>query len=165
LEGTGIDLRLRVMDYVLEKAFNLRITALEEELTSEILDARTSLSIALKRPCEILVGSFFLPVAKSSHFGISMAMSGALRDIFSDKKYMKQSVELLILLPLFIAMVKPRLFFIVLGLAGGIFGNLIAGILPVTAFLKNGRFRFRYLLLWIIFIAIFVLECANLLRC
>ncbi|MDR3317533.1 MAG: hypothetical protein LBS71_01860 [Puniceicoccales bacterium] len=104
--------------------------------------------------------SFFAIV--TSLLGVSMAMHGALNDILSKKKVLRQSTELLIILPLFIAVMNPKLFFIVLGIAGGIFGNLMAGLLPVTPFLKASYFRLRYLLLWLIFIIIFILECINL---
>jgi tyrosine-specific transport protein len=104
--------------------------------------------------------SFFAII--TSLLGVSMAMHGALRDIFKDWKFLKQLVEILILIPLPIAMLKPQLFFVVLGIAGGIFGNLMAGLLPVTPFLLGKRFRFRYFILWLAFLAIFILECINL---
>jgi hypothetical protein len=72
-------------------------------------------------------------------------------------------VEVLIVLPIVPAIFKPQLFFTVLGLAGGIFGNLIAGILPLTPFLGVKRFWVGYLLLWLAFIGIFAIECINLL--
>ncbi|MDR1366316.1 MAG: hypothetical protein LBJ13_00160 [Puniceicoccales bacterium] len=102
--------------------------------------------------------SFFAII--TSLLGVSMAMHGALHDIFNGRKILKQWIEILILIPLFIAMIKPQLFFTVLGIAGGIFGNLMAGLLPVTPFLRTGYFR--YLVLWSIFLAVFVLECVNL---
>ncbi|MDR1434803.1 MAG: hypothetical protein LBI77_00135 [Puniceicoccales bacterium] len=104
--------------------------------------------------------SFF--AIATSLLGVSMALRGALYDIFEGQKILQRSTELLIIFPLFIAIVKPQLFFTVLGLAGGIFGNLMAGLLPTTPFLKAGYFRFRYLLLWLAFVAVFVLECVNL---
>ncbi|MDR1590835.1 MAG: hypothetical protein LBR92_02450 [Puniceicoccales bacterium] len=104
--------------------------------------------------------SFFAII--TSLLGVSMAMHGALRDIFKDWKFLKQCVEVLILIPLPIAMLRPQLFFIVLGIAGGIFGNLMAGLLPVTPFLLGKSFRFRYFILWLAFLAIFILECINL---
>jgi tyrosine-specific transport protein len=106
---------------------------------------------------------FSLFAMATSLLGVSMATRGALLDIFRGRKLLEQSVELLIMLPLFIALVNPRLFFAILGIAGGIFGNFIAGLLPVSIFLKSSYFRFRYLLLWCVFAAIFAIECTNLL--
>jgi tyrosine-specific transport protein len=104
----------------------------------------------------------FFAVATSA-LGVSMAMKGALRDIFATKKFALQAAEVLILTPMIPAMVKPKLFTTVLGIAGGIFGNLIAGLLPVAPFLKRERFRLRYLLLCGVFALIFAMECAKLL--
>ncbi|MDR2806699.1 MAG: hypothetical protein LBB11_00895 [Puniceicoccales bacterium] len=113
--------------------------------------------------CFIYIGQCFSFFAiMTSLLGVSMAMRGALRDILDRQKILQQSSELLIIIPLFIAMIQPQLFFTVLGIAGGIFGNLMAGLLPVTLFLKHGYFRYRYLCLWLVFLSVFVLECINL---
>jgi amino acid permease len=104
----------------------------------------------------------FLAIA-TSMIGISMAMKGALYDVWGEWKILRRSVEVLIVLPIVPAIFKPQLFFTILGLAGGIFGNLIAGILPLTPFLGAKRFRVGYLLLWLTFIGIFTIECINLL--
>ncbi|MDR1432739.1 MAG: hypothetical protein LBI61_00115 [Puniceicoccales bacterium] len=99
----------------------------------------------------------------TSMLGISMAMKGALRDIFKSNKILWQLVEVMIVLPLVPAIFKPQLFFIILDVAGGIFGNLIAGLLPVMPFLFPQRFRLRHLLLWSVFAAIFAVTCIKLL--
>jgi tyrosine-specific transport protein len=103
--------------------------------------------------------SFFAII--TSLIGVSMAMHGALHDLLNGQKISKLT-EIFILIPLLIALIWPQLFFIVLGIVGGIFGNLMAGLLPVMPFLKPGFFRFRYLILWLVFLSIFILECANL---
>jgi tyrosine-specific transport protein len=104
--------------------------------------------------------SFFAII--TSLLSISMAMRGALRDVLGRHPKIQQWTEFLIITPLAFALVKPKLFFVVLGVAGGIFGNLMAGLLPVTPFLKTTYFRYRYLFLWLVFAGIFVLECINL---
>jgi tyrosine-specific transport protein len=106
--------------------------------------------------------AFSLCAIGTSMIGISMAMKGALRDIFKSNKTLWHLVEAFIVIPLVPAIIKPNLFLAILGVAGGIFGNLIAGLLPVAPFLKAKRFRIRYALLWLIFAAIFVIECRSL---
>jgi tyrosine-specific transport protein len=99
----------------------------------------------------------------TSMLGVSMAMKGALRDVLEAEKFPQKMVEVLILIPLVMAIMKPHLFITVLGVAGGIFGNLIAGLLPVAPFLSPKRFRLRYLVLWSVFAYIFIAECMKLL--
>ncbi|MDR3274074.1 MAG: hypothetical protein LBS87_01945 [Puniceicoccales bacterium] len=105
---------------------------------------------------------FSLFAISTSLLAVSMAMRGALRDVFRGKKVLQNSTEMLIIVPMFVAILKPELFFTLLGLCGGIFGNLMAGILPVTPFLGGKFFKLRYLLLWLVFVAIFIIECINL---
>jgi tyrosine-specific transport protein len=112
------------------------------------------------RSCQMLS----LMAIATSALGISMAMKGALRDVFKSKKILRRLTELFIVLPILPAILRPGLFFKILGLSGGIFGNFIAGILPVMPFLAPKRFRIEYALMWLTFAGIFAIECANFLR-
>ncbi|MDR2677518.1 MAG: hypothetical protein LBB26_03055 [Puniceicoccales bacterium] len=97
----------------------------------------------------------------TSLLGIAMAMDGALADIRWDTKKFK---GLLVMVPLPIALLCPHLFVTILGVAGGVFGNVIAGIVPVMPFLRRPRFHAGYLILWLIFVGILVVELARTLR-
>jgi amino acid permease len=94
----------------------------------------------------------------TSLLGIAMAMNGALADIHWNTKKFR---ELLVMVPLPIALICPHLFVTVLGIAGGIFGNIIAGIIPVMPFLDRQRFHAGYLVLWLIFMGILLAELAQ----
>ncbi|MDR3117089.1 MAG: hypothetical protein LBT98_00720 [Puniceicoccales bacterium] len=98
----------------------------------------------------------------TSLIALSLALRGAMGDVFAARKKLFAAREVLVLAPLPIALLFPHLFLSVLGLCGGIFGNLIAGILPLTPFLARGRFRLRYLLLWSFFVAILAIELFQL---
>ncbi|MDR2030222.1 MAG: hypothetical protein LBP65_02025 [Puniceicoccales bacterium] len=104
----------------------------------------------------------FLAIA-TSIISLSLALHGAIGDIFTAKRRLFAARELLILASLPIALLLPHLFLVVLGLCGGIFGNLIAGIIPITPFLGKSYFRLRYLILWLFFAAIFAIELFQLL--
>jgi tyrosine-specific transport protein len=111
----------------------------------------------------LYIGKIFTFFAIStSLLGVSIAMKGALRDISKSSETLKEFVEVIILLPLLLSFFRPQLFFTVLGLVGGIFSNLCAGLLPVLPFLFPGRFRLRYAVLWCSFASIFVIECVKL---
>jgi tyrosine-specific transport protein len=164
--------RAMVVGTLIPLAFNAVILTIGFGLfTGEELAQAANLGISIfvlqtQRPnhgaflyvCQLF--SFF--AIATSMLGISMAMKGALQDIFKSQKILHRLVELFIVLPLLPAIFKPQLFFIILGVAGGIFGNLIAGLLPLTIFLRRGRFRPRYLVLWSVFAFIFAIECAQL---
>jgi hypothetical protein len=96
----------------------------------------------------------------TSIISLSMAMHGALMDVLPKKLHNLRN--LFIFLPQPLAVLNPHLFLSVLGLCGGIFGNLIAGIIPMTPFIKGKRFRIYYLAIWLFFLIILFLECANM---
>ncbi|MDR1437637.1 MAG: hypothetical protein LBI69_01085 [Puniceicoccales bacterium] len=118
---------------------------------------------AISKPLVCLGRCFSLLAIGTSLLGISLAMRGAINDLLRGKNRFRMK-EMLVLLPFPIAMLNPGLFLFVLGLCGGIFGNLIAGIIPVMPFLLADRFRFRYLLLWGIFVGIFAIEVSQIVR-
>jgi tyrosine-specific transport protein len=100
----------------------------------------------------------------TSLLGIAMAMNGALGDIRSCWWDTKKFRELLVLVPLPIALFCPHLFVAILGIAGGIFGNIIAGIIPIMPFLGRQRFRLGYFILWLVFMGILFAELAQTLH-
>ncbi|MDR3143946.1 MAG: hypothetical protein LBT64_00395 [Puniceicoccales bacterium] len=104
--------------------------------------------------------SFF--AIATSMLGISMTMKGALNDVFSELSALRKCTEMLIILPILPAIFAPNPFLKVLGIAGGIFGTLMAGILPVTPFLRPKLASVPHVLLWLAFVGIFAIECATL---
>jgi tyrosine-specific transport protein len=112
-----------------------------------------------------IIGRCFSILAiATSLLGIAMAMNGALADIRFRRMNTNKFRELLVMVPLPIALLCPHLFVTVLGIAGGIFGNIIAGIIPIMPFLTRQRFRPGYLLLWLIFVGILFTELAQMLK-
>jgi tyrosine-specific transport protein len=99
----------------------------------------------------------------TSILGLSMALHGAVGDLLRPWKKSFAVREMFVLIPLPIALTFPHLFLTVLGLCGGIFGNLIAGLLPTLPFLIGDRFRLRYLALWSVFWGILLIEVIQLL--
>ncbi|MDR0417857.1 MAG: hypothetical protein LBH08_00245 [Puniceicoccales bacterium] len=79
--------------------------------------------------------SFFAIV--TSLIGVSLTMGNALQDCFSGKLMRKFHIIITVGLPFIISVYNPSLFIRTLELAGGIFLNIIAGILPLIAKIKG----------------------------
>ncbi|MDR0428605.1 MAG: hypothetical protein LBG86_01045 [Puniceicoccales bacterium] len=110
-----------------------------------------------------LLGRCFSILAiTTSIIGISLAMRGAIGDVMKGSKAFFKTDKWLVLIPIPVALLYPRLFLVILGLCGGIFGNIISGIIPLTPFLKIGHFHLRYLIIWSIFVSIFFIELKQL---
>ncbi|MDR0727405.1 MAG: hypothetical protein LBF26_00720 [Puniceicoccales bacterium] len=111
------------------------------------------------------VGRCFSVLAiATSLLGVAMAMNGALADIRFRQWNTKKFRKLLVMAPLPIALFCPHLFVAVLGVAGGIFGNMIAGVIPIMPFLRRRRFRVRYFMLWLVFVWILLTKLAQVLN-
>jgi tyrosine-specific transport protein len=81
--------------------------------------------------------SFFAIV--TSLIGVSLTMGNALQDCFSGKLANFFPIIVTVGLPFVISVYNPSIFIRTLEFAGGIFLNIIAGILPIVAKIKSGK--------------------------
>jgi tyrosine-specific transport protein len=90
--------------------------------------------------------SFFAII--TSLIGVSLTMGNALQDCFSGKLMRIFPIIITVGLPFIISIYNPSIFIRTLEFAGGICLNIIAGILPLIAKIKNGKnFPLDFLLL------------------
>jgi amino acid permease len=91
-------------------------------------------------PSFVILGEAFSFFAiSSSLLGVSATLSGALKDVFHGHRWYVGVTELalVVLLPLTIALSWSHLFIRALEVSGGIFLNIIAGILPLAVALRR----------------------------
>jgi tyrosine-specific transport protein len=81
--------------------------------------------------------SFFAII--TSLIGVSLTMGNALQDCFSGKLMRIFPIIITVGLPFVISIYNPSVFIRTLEFAGGICLNIIAGILPLIAKIKNGK--------------------------
>jgi amino acid permease len=90
--------------------------------------------------------SFFAII--TSLIAVSLTTGNALQDCFSGKLVRIFPIIITVGLPFAISVYNPSIFIRTLELAGGIFLNIIAGILPLIAKIKRGKVHlFDFLLL------------------
>jgi tyrosine-specific transport protein len=81
--------------------------------------------------------SFFAII--TSLIGVSLTLGNALQDCCSEKSSRIFPIVMSVLLPFLISVYNPSIFIRTLEFAGGIFLNIIAGILPLLAKIKTMR--------------------------
>ncbi|MDR3317661.1 MAG: hypothetical protein LBS71_02550 [Puniceicoccales bacterium] len=98
--------------------------------------------------------SFFAII--TSLIGVSVTVGNALQDCFSEKAMKLSIIAITVFLPFAISVYNPSIFIRTLELSGGIFLNIIAGILPLMAKIKEKENCFWNALLLIGFLYVFV---------
>ncbi|MDR1303363.1 MAG: hypothetical protein LBJ81_01940, partial [Puniceicoccales bacterium] len=83
--------------------------------------------------------SFFAII--TSLIGVSLTTGNALQDCFSGKLASIFPIIVTVGLPFVISVYNPSIFIRTLEFAGGIFLNIIAGILPLVAKMRNEKFH------------------------
>jgi tyrosine-specific transport protein len=118
------------------------------------------------RTIAVAGNAFSLFAILSSLVGVTTTMSGAVREIFADRRRVLSAVKfvIILLLPLLISATCPGIFLRTLEFSGGILSNLMVGILPIAVLIRERRIGCGYGAVLLIFLLIFCLEINNLLH-